>query len=109
MEVKGVQAVVTFEGDVVTITKKQLGQQAVSRRITVRDISAVTMKPGTRLKHGYVQFLVAGSEAAPQVRGMAAGRPPQPDMNSLSIPRKSNASAARLVAAVEEARRRLSQ
>ena len=109
MKVRGVQASVEFDGETVVITKKQLGQPARTTRLDVRHISGVVFKPGTWLFHGYVAFHAAGSIAAPERRGLAfGGRPPYSDPNSLSIPRRSNSAAAQLVAAVEEARGRLS-
>jgi Domain of unknown function (DUF4429) len=105
MEVKGIQGTVSFDGQMVTISKKQIGGTPVTRSLTVQQITGVTVKQANRLFHGYVQFLVAGSTAAPEKHGlMLGGRPDQSDMNSLSISRRSNEAAAKLVAAVEQAR-----
>lgn len=108
MKVDGVMGSVEFDGEWITITKRAAGSQPVIHRLTVRDISGTTCKPGTRLFHGYVQFLTPGAVAAGEARGLAGGRPPHSDRNSLSIRRRNNDAAAKLVAAVEEARRRLS-
>lgn len=103
---KGLQGTVTFDGATVTITKKLVGQPAVTRSIHLGEVTATTYKPGTWLRHGYLQFLAAGSTNAPETRrGPAAGRPPQSDMNSLSIRRSQNTAAAELIAAVENTRR----
>lgn len=108
MDVKGVQGRVSFDGRTVSIVKKEVGKPAWETRLDVRQIAGVTMKPGTFLFHGYVQFHAAGTVAAAEETGlMTGGRPPYSDPNSLSIPRRSNDAAAKLVAAVEEARGRL--
>ncbi|WP_435601451.1 DUF4429 domain-containing protein [Streptomyces sp. C10-9-1] len=105
MDVKGVMGSVQFDGDWITITKTAVGQQDREYRIRAADVTGTRLKPGTRLFHGYVQFLVSGSLPAEESRGvLSAGRPPQSDPHSLSIPRKSNDAAAKLVTAVEQAR-----
>lgn len=110
MEANGVQGSVSFDGEWVTITKKAVGSAPREHRLNARDISGTTLKPATRLFHGYIQFLLPGSLAAPERKGVTlGGRPPHEDRNSLSIPYRSNAAASKLVAAVEEARARLSQ
>jgi hypothetical protein len=69
----------------------------------------VTCKPGNRLFHGYIQFLVPGYAPAAESKGMLlGGRPPHADRNSLSISRKHSDAAAKVVAAIKEARVRLS-
>ncbi|WP_109000768.1 DUF4429 domain-containing protein [Streptomyces rishiriensis] len=108
MDVKGVMAAISFDGDWVTITKKELGQQDRHHRISVRDITGTTFKPGSWLFHGYIQLLVAGSLPACETRGFFGGRPPRSDRNSLSISHKRNDEAKKIVAAIEEARVRLS-
>ncbi|MET9294453.1 DUF4429 domain-containing protein [Streptomyces sp. NPDC003077] len=108
MEVRGVQGSIHFDDGWITIVKKAFGERPVEHRISVRDVSGTTFKPATRLFHGYVQFLLPGALAAPEKKGLVlGGRPPQDDRNSLSIPYRSNDTAAKLVAAVEEARGRL--
>lgn len=110
MDVKGVMGSISFDGEWITITKKEIGAQSVSHRLSVRDITGTTLKPATRLFHGYVQFLLPGELPAHEKKGlMLGGRPPHSDRNSLSIPRRSNDGATKLVAAVEEARGRLSR
>lgn len=105
MHVQGIQGSIAFDGEWVTVTKKRAGSPAVEHRIRAADISGTTLKPASRLFHGYVQFLLPGALAAPERRGgMASGRPPATDRNSLSIPHGSNEAAAKLVAAVEAAR-----
>lgn len=109
MQVKGVLGSISFDGEWITITKKPFGERATDHRISVRDVSGTTLKPGNLLFHGYVQFLIPGIQAARENRNpLTGGRPPYSDRNSLSIPRRSNAAATKLVAAVEEARVRLS-
>lgn len=109
MRVKGVLGTITFDGEWVTITKKEIGKRAVEHRLNVRGITGTTYKPGNWAFHGYVQFLLPGSLPKPEKKGlMLGGRPPYSDRNSLSIPRRSNQAAAKLVAAIEEARVRLS-
>ncbi|MER5461672.1 DUF4429 domain-containing protein [Streptomyces sp. NPDC002668] len=105
MDVKGVQGSISFDGEWITITKKEVGQQPREFRIRAADISGTRLKPGTRLFHGYVQFVLPGSAPATEAKSLlAGGRPPQSDPHSLSIRRKSNDAAAKLVAAVEQAR-----
>ncbi|MFF4791825.1 DUF4429 domain-containing protein [Streptomyces sp. NPDC001276] len=105
MEVKGVLGTIAFDGEWITITKTPAGQRPAPVRIRAADVTGTRFKPGSRLMHGYVQFLLPGSLAAGEKPGLASGgRPPYGDPNSLSIPRKSNDAAEKLVAAVEQAR-----
>lgn len=105
MDAKGVQGNVSFDGEWITITKKPVGQAAHQYRIRAADVTGTRMKPGTLFFHGYVQFLIPGSEAAAESTSLLTGvRPPYSDPHSLSIPRRSNAAAAKLMAAVEAAR-----
>lgn len=105
MDVKGVQGSVSFDGEWITITKKLVGQPAQEFRLRAADVTGTRLKPASRLFHGYVQFVLPGSAPAAEEKGlMAGGRPPQSDPHSLSIPHRSNAAAAELVAAVEQAR-----
>lgn len=109
MEVRGVRGSIEFDGEWITITKKWFGEPDRVQRLTVRSITGTKLKPATRLFHGYVQLLMPGSLPTGEKSGLAlGGRPPHEDPNSLSIPHKANDSAAKLVAAVEEARVRLS-
>ncbi|MFD5137453.1 DUF4429 domain-containing protein [Streptomyces sp. NPDC058378] len=105
MDVKGVQGSINFDGEWITITKKQIGQQERQFRVRAVDITGTRLKPGTRLFHGYVQFVLPGSAPATESKALlAGGRPPQSDPHSLSIPRSSTDAAEKLVAAVEQAR-----
>lgn len=105
MDVKGVLGTISFDGEWVTITKKPVGQSGTEYRIRAADVTGTRFKPGTRFFHGYVQFVLPGSSPAPERKGgMSAGRPPYEDPHSLSIPRKSNDAAQKLVAAIEQAR-----
>lgn len=105
MDVKGVLGTISFDGEWVTITKTPIGQRPAPVRLRAVDITGTRFKPGSRLFHGYVQFLLPGSVAAGERGGLGlGGRPPYEDPNSLSIPRKSNDAAEKLVAAVEQAR-----
>ncbi|MDR3083779.1 MAG: DUF4429 domain-containing protein [Streptomyces sp.] len=106
MEVKGVLGTIAFDGEWITITKTPVGSRPAPVRIRAADVTGTRYKPGSLLFHGYVQFLLPGSIAAAEKNGIAlGGRPPYEDPHSLSIPRKSNAVAEKLVAAVEQARR----
>ncbi|MEU7736987.1 DUF4429 domain-containing protein [Streptomyces griseus] len=105
MDVKGVMGSVTFDGEWITITKKEVGQQERQFRIRAADVTGTRLKPATRLFHGYMQFVLPGSAPATEDRGlMAGGRPPQSDPHSLSIRYSANDGAAMLMAAVEQAR-----
>lgn len=105
MNVKGVMGSVEFDGEWITITKKEIGQQNRQFRIRATDVTGTRLKPGTRLFHGYVQFVLPGSAPADETKGLwQGGRPPQSDPHSLSIPRRSNDAAEKLLAAVEQAR-----
>jgi len=105
MDVKGVLGTISFDGEWITITKGLVGQRGTDYQIRAADVTGTRFKPGTRLFHGYVQFVLPGSTAAGEKIGlMHGGRPPHDDPHSLSIPRKSNAAAEKLVAAVEQAR-----
>lgn len=105
IQVKGVLGTISFDGEWITITKKPVGQRGTDYRIRAADVTGTRFKPGTRLFHGYVQFVLPGARAATESKGLlAGGRPPYDDPHSLSIPRKSNDAAEKLVAAVEQAR-----
>jgi hypothetical protein len=105
MDVKGVQGSISFDGEWITITKKEIGAQPREFRIRAADVTGTRLKPATRLFHGYVQFVLPGSAPAIEEKGlMAGGRPPHSDPHSLSIPYRSNDAAEKLMAAVEQAR-----
>jgi hypothetical protein len=105
MDVKGVQGNISFDGEWITITKKEIGQQAREFKIRAADVTGTRLKPGTRLFHGYVQFVLPGSAPADESKSLlTGGRPPQSDPHSLSIPRSANDAAEKLIAAVEQAR-----
>lgn len=105
MDVKGVLGSVGFDGEWITITKKPVGQQSREYRIRAADVTGTRHKPATRLFHGYVQFVLPGSAPAIEQGGlMHGGRPHYDDPHSLSIPRRSNDAAGKLIAAVEQAR-----
>jgi hypothetical protein len=106
MEVKGVLGHITFDGEWITIAKTPVGPKPAPTRLRAADIQGTRFKPGTRLFHGYVQFLLPDGRPVGErpPMSLAGGRPPYTDPYSLSIPRKSNELAEKLVAAVEQAR-----
>lgn len=105
MDVKGVLGTISYDGEWITITKTPVGSRPAPVRLRAADITGTRFKPGSRLFHGYVQFLLPGSSAAGESKGLfSGGRPPYEDPHSLSIPRKSNDAAEKLVAAIEQAR-----
>jgi len=105
VDVKGVLGHISFDGEWITISKTPVGPKPAPVRIRAADVSGTRYKPGTRLMHGYVQFVLPGSLAAGEKSGILhGGRPPAADPHSLSIPRKSNDAAEKLVAAIEAAR-----
>ncbi|MFF8412805.1 hypothetical protein [Streptomyces omiyaensis] len=96
---------IVFDGEWVTITKSAAGQVPRETRLRAAEVSGTRMKQATWAFHGYVQLVVPGTLPAAEVRGpMAGGRPPQSDPLSLSIRRKHNDIARKLLAAVEQAR-----
>ncbi|WP_327738458.1 DUF4429 domain-containing protein [Streptomyces nojiriensis] len=106
MEVKGVLGRISFDGEWITITKTPIGPKPAPIRIRAADVTGSRFKPGNRLFHGYVQFVLPDSRPAPvnPTGSLGGGRPPYEDPYSLSIPRKSNEATQKLVAAVEQAR-----
>ncbi|MBM9624114.1 DUF4429 domain-containing protein [Streptomyces zhihengii] len=104
-DVKGVLGSIHFDGAWVRITKKEIGKAPRPFRLRAADVTGTRLKPATTLFHGYVQFLVPGSDPAEESRSLfSGGRPPDSDPHSLSIPKKSSDDAAKLVAAVGQAR-----
>jgi Domain of unknown function (DUF4429)/Short C-terminal domain len=105
LEAHGILGSVAFDGQWVTITKRGTGQTMKgARRLSVSQISSITFKPATALYHGYIQFTVAGTPAAGvRESGLAAGRPPREDRDSLSFSKKKNSDFLRLQEAVESA------
>lgn len=105
MEVKGVLGSIHFDGEWITITKTPVGPKPAPVRIRAADVTGTRFKKGSLFTHGYVQFVLPGSSPAGEKSGaMHGGRPPYEDPHSLSIRRKGNAQAEKLVAAVEAAR-----
>lgn len=106
MDVKGVLGRISFDGEWITITKTPIGPKPAPVRIRAADVTGSRFKPGNRLFHGYVQFLMPDTQPAPEkpTGSWGGGRPPYEDPYSLSIPRKSNDAAEKLIAAVEQAR-----
>lgn len=105
MDVKGVLGTISFDGEWITITKTPIGARPTPVRLRAADVTGTRFKAATRLFHGYVQFLLPGSLAAGEGAGLAhGGRPPYEDPHSLSIPRRSNDAAEKLIAAIEQAR-----
>lgn len=106
MEVKGVLGSISFDGEWITVSKKPIGQRGTDYRIRAADVTGTRLKKANRLFHGYVQFVLPGASAGDELKpGFGqGGRPHYDDPHSLSIPRKSNDAAEKLVAAVEQAR-----
>lgn len=105
MDVKGVQGSISFDGEWITITKKEVGKTAREFRLRAKDVTGTRHKPATRLFHGYVQFILPGSTPAAESPSLiTGGRPPQSDPHSLSIPHHSNDAAAKLITAIEQTR-----
>ena len=106
IQVKGVLGTISYDGEWITITKTPIGPKPAPTRLRAADIQGTRFKPGTRLFHGYVQFLLPDARPAKEKPSgsMGGGRPPYEDPYSLSIPRKANDAAQKLLAAVEQAR-----
>ncbi|MFG3136633.1 DUF4429 domain-containing protein [Streptomyces sp. NPDC048211] len=104
-DIKGVQGTIAFDGEWITITKPQARQGEREFRIRAADITGIRVKPATRLFYGYVHIILPGSAAAAESTSLSAGgRPRHSDPHSLTIPRRANDAAVRLVAAVEQTR-----
>lgn len=105
IEVKGVQGTISFDGEWITITKTPIGPKPAPVRLRAANVTGSRHKPGSRLFHGYVQFLMPDSQpSAERPSGSwGGGRPSYEDPYSLSIPRRSNEAAVKLIAAVEQA------
>lgn len=105
IQVKGVLGSISFDGEWITIIKTPAGPKPAPVRIRAADITGTRFKAATLLMHGYVQFVLPGSLPADEKGGVLhSGRPPYEDPHSLSIPRKSNDLAEKLVAAIEQTR-----
>lgn len=105
IQVKGVLGSISFDGEWITITKTPVGPKPAPVRLRAADITGTRLKKGTLFMHGYVQFVLPGSLPAGEKSGaLHGGRPSYEDPHSLSIPRKANSAAEKLVAAVEQAR-----
>ena len=63
-EIRGVNGTISFDGRFVTITRKGFMARATvgkgEKRIPVKNISAVQLKPASALIRGYIQFTVPG-------------------------------------------------
>jgi hypothetical protein len=105
VEVKGILGTVSFDGERVTVTKAGFGPKMKgSIQLPVDQITAVAVKPATRLFHGYIQFVVRNYPVAPVVRvGFAAGRPHREDPFSMSFARKQNGAIVDFQKQVEAA------
>lgn len=101
MDVKGIQGTISFDGEWVTITKKQAGSREATTRFRAADVTGTRFKSATTFFNGYVQFNVPGSLASHEGGN---GRPPASDRHSLSFRKSVNAQASELLAAVEQAR-----
>ncbi|QCX81274.1 hypothetical protein C9F11_38455 [Streptomyces sp. YIM 121038] len=66
MQVKGVLGEIYFDGEWITIRKKAPGQRAQEFRLRAADVTGTRHKPASRLFHGYVQFVLPGSQPAPE-------------------------------------------
>lgn len=98
-------AQITFDGRTVEIARKGLAALSGgsgSKRIPVRAITAVQLKPAGVLTNGFIQFTIAGGNEVRAQWGRqtfdAAG-----DENSVIFRRKDTAQFEELRAAVEDA------
>lgn len=105
MQIKSLRATISWDGQWVSISKTIPGRiKRTERRISVSEISSITVAPATWAMHGYIQFTVAGTPAArPRRTGLSAGRPAREDMDSMSYSRKHNGAMEKLKAAIEAA------
>ncbi len=56
---KGVNGTITFDGSILTITRKGLGNKG-QKDVPARSIGGVQIRPATLLANGFIQFSVAG-------------------------------------------------
>jgi hypothetical protein len=101
LDVKGIQGSINFDGDWVTITKRQAGAAATTTRFRAADVTGTRFKSATRFLDGYLQFNVPGSRVGQEGPNR---RPTAADRHSLSFRKSANAEASQLLAAVEQAR-----
>jgi uncharacterized protein DUF4429 len=102
---QGQGGTVMFDGHFVTITRKGLGRLVVGKgekRIPLRSITAVQLKPAGPLVNGFIQFSMSGGEERRSQFGRqtfdAAG-----DENSGVFYRKQQPAFEQLRAAIEQA------
>jgi hypothetical protein len=65
IQAQGHLATVTFDGDTVTITRKpfkRLTAGSSEKRIPVRAINAIQIKPAGRLTTGFIEFTISGGK-----------------------------------------------
>src|SRR5690606_6997021 len=87
MDVKGVLGTITFDGEWITITKTPAGARPAPVRLRAADITGTRYKPGSLLVHGYLQFVLPGSLAAGEKRGIAHGGRAPPSAGNCTGPR----------------------
>lgn len=106
MKVKGHNGSIEFDGQFVTITREgflaRMAHGKGEKRIAVRSISAVQLKPPNALVNGFIQFTLSGGSEKNAMKGnrtMAAGQ----DENSVLITKQQLPEFEALRAEIEQA------
>lgn len=105
LEAKGYGGSVTFDGQFVEIKRSGLGRLVVgkgTKRIHVRHISSIQVKPAGPMTNGFIQFSMSGGDERRSQFGRqtfdAAG-----DENSMIFTRKQQPAFEQLRRAIEDA------
>lgn len=104
-KVTGLLGSVSFNGASVTINKNGFGPTMQGQNtIALDQIRDIIVKPGTRLHHGFIQFVVQGRKISALVKhGPISGRPHMTDPDSMSFTRKTNDAIEILVQQIRQA------
>lgn len=95
---KGYNGSVILDDEQVTLTRKGLGRVGTFKgvlNIPLSEIQEVQIRPATRLRNGYIRFLVAGANPAP------LGTQANGDKYSILFTHKHRAEAAAMKEAVD--------
>lgn len=101
MRAEGVNGQVELDGGMVSIQRSGMMAKATvgggEKRIPVKSIQAVQLKPASKLSRGFIQFSLGGSDAKGRAKDAAK------DENSVLFTGKQQADFEALRSAVEQA------